>query len=80
MKTADDYLREFCLSNSTVLDVIKEVQLEAFKAGMTEAGNREPELEFEGQFDSQSEINAYKQGFEDFKESILTARDAKTTV
>jgi len=31
-----------------------------------------PEFEFEAQFDTQAEINAYKSGFEDCKEKILT--------
>lgn len=64
-----------------VEELLKRFQSDAHLAGelagMTEAAEREPEFEFEAQFDTQSEINAYRQGFEAFRFSIIAARDAK---
>jgi len=62
----------------TISDAYLAGELAGIQKGLTEAVGFEPEFEFEAQFDMQTEINAYRQGFEAYKFAIIAARDAKT--
>ena len=56
-------------------EFIRQIQLDAINTVKQLAATREPEAEFENQFDAQSEINAYVQGFSDCKDSISNAAE-----